>query len=60
MLEISNYKLIVFDLDNTLYNETDYLNIAYNYIAKKICDNNIELSNNQILKKNLVLQFYLQ
>jgi HAD superfamily hydrolase (TIGR01549 family) len=34
-MDLSPYKLIVFDLDNTLYKETDYLFSAYRELAKK-------------------------
>ena len=33
--EWSKYKLVVFDLDNTLYRETDYLFAAYRRIAER-------------------------
>lgn len=40
--EWSKYKLIVFDLDNTLYCETDYLFAAYHRIAEMSATNSQE------------------
>lgn len=36
MKNLESYSVIIFDLDNTLYNEIEYLNRAFNYIGHKI------------------------
>ena len=47
-MKILDYKLYIFDLDDTLYNELDYLIIAYNFVSKQVCKKNINLSHEQI------------
>ena len=39
-LKVDNRTVIVFDLDDTLYNEMDYLRSAYKSIAKELDSNN--------------------
>ncbi|HPN38382.1 MAG TPA: HAD family hydrolase [Melioribacteraceae bacterium] len=39
-LKLSNKSVIVFDLDDTLFKEIEYLKSAYKYIAEEVCSNN--------------------
>ena len=48
MNNISGYKLIIFDLDDTIYSEINYLKLAYKYIAKEITKLNSSLFLNEI------------
>ena len=40
MKSLENYTTIIFDLDNTLYNEIEYLSRAYKFIGNKISECN--------------------
>ena len=53
------YKNYIFDLDNTLYNEKDYLFIAYKKISEKIVEKNPHLQSEDLscfLQKKFVSQ----
>jgi len=48
--DINRFSTIIFDLDNTLYNEIDYLKFAYKDISKKIVTKNNNLNTNDIFE----------
>ena len=46
MSNLTSYKAIVLDLDNTIYNEIEYLKLAYQWISTRIISSdNLELQN---------------
>jgi len=45
---LNNYSTLIFDLDNTLYDEIEYLTRAYNFIGKRISELNKDLSEQEI------------
>lgn len=49
-MDLKNFKAIVFDLDDTIYSEIEYLKKAYKYISHKVFENEkrINLSVNDI------------
>ena len=49
MKSLENYSTIIFDLDNTLYNEIEYISRAYKYIGNKISELNKQFSPEDIL-----------
>ena len=49
MKNFKSYSTIIFDLDNTLYNEIEYISRAYSFIGKKISELNKQLSPQDIL-----------
>lgn len=46
----SENSVVVFDLDDTLYYEIEYLKSAFNAIATEVCINSVDLVNNIMLK----------
>ena len=48
MKSLNNYSTLIFDLDNTLYDEIEYLSRAYNFIGKRISELNKDLSAQEI------------
>ena len=49
ILNLKNNSVVVFDLDDTLYNEIDFLKSAFQHIAKKFCPSDINNAYNQLL-----------
>ena len=49
MEKFKSYSTIIFDLDNTLYNEIEYISRAYSFIGKKISALNKQFSPQDIL-----------
>jgi len=49
MKNFNSYSTIIFDLDNTLYNEIEYISRAYSFIGKKISALNKQFSPQDIL-----------
>jgi len=49
MKSFESYSTIIFDLDNTLYNEIEYISRAYSFIGKKISGLNKQFSPQEIL-----------
>ena len=46
MVNLTLYKAIVFDLDNTIYDEIEYLKLAYHWISHRIVlSDNTKLQN---------------
>jgi len=48
VVKLLDYRLFIFDLDNTIYDENNYLRKAYNYIAEMIFKKNSSLSVRQM------------
>jgi len=49
MKNLNSYSTIIFDLDNTLYNEIEYISRAYRFIGNKISELNKQFSPQDIL-----------
>ena len=49
MKNLNSYSTIIFDLDNTLYNEIEYISKAYRFIGNNISELNKQLSPQDIL-----------
>ena len=49
MKNFNSYSTIIFDLDNTLYNEIEYISRAYRFIGNKISELNKQFSPQDIL-----------
>ena len=49
ILKLNNTSVVVFDLDDTLYNEIDFVKSAFHYIAKKYCSSTLDKSYSELL-----------
>lgn len=48
ILKLNNTSVLVFDLDDTLYNEIDFVKSAFRYIANKYCSSTIDKSYSEL------------